>query len=122
MKMLKIVVFLLAGLMANQVQAQSVTTFTLNKNLFNKVKDTNVTLVFESSYNGTADLKLYNSEGELVQNFASQITNPTTANMAQTVTWDGKNSSGAMVASGIYFFRLRLNFGSFSKRLMVISH
>jgi flagellar hook assembly protein FlgD len=122
MKMRKIVMLLLIGSIVNLAQAQSVTAFTVSKNLFNTIKDTNVTLVFESSYNGTADLKLYNSAGEMVRNLDSQILNPTTANAAQTVIWDGKNKAGALVASGIYFFQLRLNFGAFSKRLMVITH
>ncbi|HVP36241.1 MAG TPA: FlgD immunoglobulin-like domain containing protein, partial [Terriglobales bacterium] len=47
-------------------------------------------------------LKIYNVAGQLVRT----LVNETMAAGTHTVTWDGANSNGEKVASGIYFYQL----------------
>jgi len=59
-------------------------------------------------------LKIYNIAGQLVRT----VVNETMPAGNHTVTWDGINSSGEKVASGIYFYRL--NAGDFSKTMKMV--
>ena len=47
-------------------------------------------------------LKVYNVAGELVRTLANEA-RPAGP---YTMTWDGRDSNGANVASGVYFYRL----------------
>ncbi len=59
-------------------------------------------------------LKIYNVAGQLVRT----LVNETMPAGNHTVTWDGTNSSGEKVASGIYFYKL--NAGDFSKTMKMV--
>lgn len=96
--------------------AQS-TTYTLDHNIFHVSTDSTVTATFEATYGGNAMLLIYNSAGEVVKTL---FNGSLPANTLKTVTWDGKNSGGANVASGIYFFWLKLELGAQTKNLMVV--
>lgn len=91
--------------------------FTLDRNLFHPSVDMKVTSVFTPAYSGNASFLLYNSAGEMIKNFKAA---PMTANVPQTFTWDGKNENGDPVASGLYFFRLRVDLGTYIKKLLVV--
>lgn len=50
---------------------------------------------------GNVSLKIYNVAGQLVKTFDEYMTAG-----YKTITWDGINKSGDVVASGVYFYRL----------------
>lgn len=56
-------------------------------------------------------LKIYNAAGQLVRTLVDEIQAPRPEGF--TVRWDGTNSSGQPVASGVHFYRLVT--GSFSQ-------
>ncbi len=59
-------------------------------------------------------LKIYNVAGQLVRT----LVNETMVAGTHTVTWDGANSNGEKVASGIYFYKL--NAGDFNKTMKMV--
>lgn len=108
--------FLSAGLGA-PLMAQTA-QFTLGRNVFVPAKDGTVTTTFTASYSGKTTLSIYNSAGELVRVLFPTAVVP--ASMLNSLTWDGKNTSGKVVAPGIYIFHLALILGSYDKRLVVL--
>ena len=64
-------------------------------NRFTKIK-------YQLSYSGTVTLEVYNLVGQLVTKQLLGFQQPG----LHTVVWDGKNSSGISIGSGIYFARL----------------
>lgn len=106
----------LFGVEVSCVFAQSA-TFTLDHNLFHVATDMSVTTTFISAYGGNAKLAIYNSSGEMVKNLYNSTI---LANAPQTLTWDGKNTGGTAVASGVYFFWLQLDLGVQIKKLIVV--
>lgn len=91
--------------------------FTMDRNVFQPSKDIVVTSVFTPILAGKTSYLLFNSAGELVKDFKSQ---DAVANLPQTFTWDGKNDKGEPVASGYYFFRFKVDLGTYVKKLIVI--
>jgi len=71
-------------------------------------------IAFALPVDSKVSLKIYNVAGQLVRT----VVNQTMPAGNHTVTWDGSNSSGDKVASGIYFYRL--NAGSFSKTMKMV--
>ena len=67
-------------------------------NPFNPV----TTIVYELQSQAAVTLDVYDVDGSLVRRLVSEAKGPG----SYTVDWDGKNDSGAQVASGIYFYRL----------------
>jgi ligand-binding sensor domain-containing protein len=66
--------------------------------------------------NGPVSLKIYMLDGHLVQ---------TLVNAKQTigqysVSWDGKNDKGKIMAHGVYLYQLRSNSGIISKRMSFV--
>jgi len=62
------------------------------------------------------DLKIYNLKGQLVKTVAEKEMNRGT----HTVYWDGTDSKGSVVASGIYFYKLSApNFTSVRKMILL---
>lgn len=53
----------------------------------------------DADLGGNAEVKVYTSEGELVRKL-------------DTMAWDGRNSGGSPVASGVYLFRVKTDKGS----------
>jgi len=79
-------------------------------NPFNPITHINFTLPTLSSWN----LKIYNVAGQLVKSFEGYSSGQV------SVIWDGKDSYGTEVASGIYFYKL--NAGNFtSTKKMVLA-
>jgi len=76
-------------------------SFSLNQNYPNPFNPT-TTISFTLPSTGTAKLEVYNLLGKLV---ATPFDGVAAAGLNEIV-WDGKNSRGITVASGIYFYRL----------------
>jgi hypothetical protein len=92
-------------------------SFSLNRNVFQPAKDPNVNGSFASPYSGNAELRLYNTSGELIKNIFS---GSVVSNTPVTFLWDGKNLSSELVASGVYYFWLKLDLGIETKKMIVI--
>jgi hypothetical protein len=59
---------------------------------------------------GQVELKIYNVRGELVKTLLNEVRD---AKTTHSVTWDGRNSTGQSVSSGVYFYSLKA--GSYEK-------
>lgn len=62
------------------------------------------------------DLTIYNLLGEKVKTLANGVFEPG----SHSVSWDGKNESGSVVASGIYFYRLNTGENVITKRMTLL--
>ncbi len=79
-------------------------------NPFNPHKNLNVTIKY---YPADATATVYNLSGELVTSLVYD-------SFSGKTTWDGKNSGGNMVASGIYFVLIKTNTKSATGKIAVI--
>jgi len=62
-------------------------------------------------------LQIYNIKGQLIRNFIESVIIPG----VYTVEWDGKNDTGNIQASGIYFYKLKIgNEFTFTKKMMLL--
>jgi len=59
---------------------------------------------------GQVELKIYNVRGELVKTLLNEVRD---AKTTHSVIWDGSNSAGQSVSSGVYFYSLKA--GSYEK-------
>ncbi len=89
------------------------TAFALYPNYPNPFNPT-TNISFALPVDSKVSLKLYNVAGQLVRT----LVNETMPAGNHTVTWDGSNSNGEKVASGIYFYKL--NAGDFSKTMKMV--
>jgi flagellar hook assembly protein FlgD len=89
------------------------TAFSLNANYPNPFNPT-TNISFGLPVDSKVSLKIYNVAGQLVRT----LVNETMVAGTHTVTWDGANSNGEKVASGIYFYKL--NAGDFSKTMKMV--
>jgi hypothetical protein len=89
------------------------TAFALHPNYPNPFNPT-TNISFALPIDSKVSLKLYNVAGQLVRT----LVNETMPAGNHTVTWDGSNSNGEKVASGIYFYKL--NAGDFSKTMKMV--
>jgi len=89
------------------------TAFALYANYPNPFNPT-TNISFALPIDSKVSLKLYNVAGQLVRT----LVNETMPAGNHTVTWDGSNSNGEKVASGIYFYKL--NAGDFSKTMKMV--
>ena len=71
-----------------------------------------------SRYPSYTTLKIFNLLGQEVKTLVDELKEPG----YYTVTWDGKDSSGGEVASGVYFYRLSVDGGRWSatKRMVLL--
>ncbi len=99
------------------VEAQSA-SFNLDHNVLQEGPNAMVNVVISAPYDGDMSLEIFNSAGELVKNFKNNSS--VTANVPVTIQWDGTNTGSNLVASGVYFFLLKLPLGTQTKRLLVI--
>jgi hypothetical protein len=89
------------------------TAYALNANYPNPFNPT-TNISFALPIDSRVSLKIYNVAGQLVRT----LVNETMAAGIHTVTWDGANSNGEKVASGIYFYKI--NAGDFSKTMKMV--
>jgi flagellar hook assembly protein FlgD len=71
---------------------------------------------FGLTRNGPATLGVYSVRGSLVRKL---VDGPQSAGV-HTVSWDGRDQSGARAAAGIYYYRLVTNEGRFEKRMVAL--
>ena len=81
-------------------------------NPFNSI--TNIS--FDVSKAGTADLKIYNLKGQLVQ----VVSSGNIAKGANNFTWDGNDQNGKSVGIGVYFCRLETAGQTLTKKIIRI--
>jgi hypothetical protein len=86
------------------------TTWSLSQNYPNPFNAT-TQISFALPQAGNVALKIYNVAGQLVKSFNQEMQAGN-----HTITWDGMNSKGDVVASGVYFYRLDVD-KQFSKTL-----
>jgi hypothetical protein len=65
---------------------------------------------------GEVDLAIFNLEGKLVQNFTRIEKTPG----SYSIVWDGTNNAGSSLASGIYFYQLKVDNGLVDTKRMVL--
>ncbi|MCK4357153.1 MAG: T9SS type A sorting domain-containing protein [Candidatus Cloacimonetes bacterium] len=68
-----------------------------------------------SNHNST--IKIYNTKGQLVRTLETSAGSTPSKGFA---IWDGKDSYNNDVANGIYFYKLQINNGSITKKMLVI--
>ena len=78
-------------------------SFQLEQNYPNPFNPT-TTINYQLSTAGTVSLRIYDINGRLVRQLA---VNSLQSAGQHRVRWDGRNDSGHLVASGVYFYRLR---------------
>ena len=89
------------------------TAYALNANYPNPFNPT-TNISFALPIDSKVSLKIYNVAGQLVRT----LVNETMVAGTHTVTWNGANSNGEKVASGIYFYKL--NAGDYSKTMKMV--
>jgi len=94
-------VSLIAGINDDKPDPVLPDQFALRQNYPNPFNPT-TTISFDMPKSGNATVTVYNALGQVVDIIADGIWSQGT----QTVVWDGKNSSGATVASGVYFYEV----------------
>jgi flagellar hook assembly protein FlgD len=65
---------------------------------------------------GEVELAIFNIEGKLVRNFARIEKSPG----SYSIVWDGKNDGGSSLASGIYFYQLKVDNALVDMKKMVL--
>ncbi|MBX7152002.1 S8 family serine peptidase [bacterium] len=76
----------------------------------------NTTIKYEVSVKSKITLKIFNIMGQEVKTLASGVKEIG----RYDAVWDGRNSKGLQVASGIYIYRLSTPEGSFSKKMIFL--
>lgn len=75
-----------------------------------------VTIGYELTRSAKVEVSVYNIFGSEVKNLTSQFNTAGT----YSVLWDGKNSSGAKVPAGVYFYTLHAGKASVSGKIMMM--
>jgi hypothetical protein len=91
------------------------TPFALHQNYPNPFNPT-TTIIFDMPAAGRAVLRIYNVKGELVRTLLDGFVQ---AGDVQ-VNWDGKDRDGSPAASGIYFYNLRADGRTASRKMVLI--
>ncbi|GJM44545.1 MAG: hypothetical protein DHS20C21_13870 [Gemmatimonadota bacterium] len=63
-----------------------------------------------------AQLSVFDAQGRLVRRLSVAR-----SDQGQSVSWDGRNSSGAQVPSGVYFTRLQTPAGTSTQKIVRIA-
>lgn len=74
------------------------------------------TIRFTLPSRGTATLAIYDAEGRLVRMLLDDVVPAGTT----AITWDGRNSAGATVTSGVYFYRLTSGKFNASRKMLLL--
>ena len=97
----------------------SVTTpalrFALSQNYPNPFNPS-TTIDFSVEENGPVSLRIYNISGSLVTTLIDQVMVPG----AHSTEWNGRDSHGISVASGIYFYRLTAGNRTLTKKMVLL--
>ncbi len=99
--------------MNGPVRAQSTPAdYTLYQNYPNPFNP-ETQISFSLKQPGQVELAVYNLRGQQVRRLASEFYNAGT----HTVTWDGKNSQGSVMPTGVYLYKIKVNDFEQSKRM-----
>nr|MBN2277201.1 S8 family serine peptidase [candidate division Zixibacteria bacterium] len=90
-------------------------SFVLDQNYPNPFNPT-TTIAFELNRTSKVELTIFNTLGQKVRTLYDGVV--TTG--YHEITWDGRNSGGEEVGSGIYFYRLRCGSSVETKKMMLI--
>jgi hypothetical protein len=71
---------------------------------------------FQNSETTIVNLSIYNSMGQRIK----QLVNKSLPEGLHTVVWDGLNESGDIVATGLYFCRLKTDKNIFTQKLLLV--
>ncbi len=71
---------------------------------------------FNSSVNEVTHLEIYNILGQKVKVLFNDIP----SSRLNSVYWDGRNQSGSVVSSGVYYYVLRIGEKTFSKKMVLL--
>lgn len=74
------------------------------------------TIEFNLPQAGNVNLSIYNMRGQLV----STLVNDTLKEGAHSYVWNGRDSNGNNIASGIYFYRLETNKQAITRRMVLL--
>ena len=74
------------------------------------------TITFTLPERSTVDLVVYDAQGRRVRT----LVRGTAAAGVNEVAWDGRNSAGETVASGIYFYRMRVGSDVFTRKMLLL--
>lgn len=77
--------------------------FFLSRNSFNPLRAERVEITAAAPADGRYRIMVYNSSGELIRYVLNEVVN---REKVLRLAWDGKNSQGAVVASGVYLIRI----------------
>jgi len=90
-------------------------SFSLSQNYPNPF-NSSTKIAFTLQRSGSVTLEIYNLLGEKVATLIDKFL----AAGSHALTWDGKNESGEIVASGIYFYRLSSEGNSLVKKMVLL--
>jgi len=85
-------------------------------NPFNSVTSIQYTVAGRQNHPIHTTLKIYNIRGQLIRTLVNKVKESGT----YKVIWDGKDNSGKEVASGIYFYQLRMGSLKEGRKMFVI--
>ncbi|NUM81908.1 T9SS type A sorting domain-containing protein, partial [bacterium] len=91
------------------------TEFTLDQNYPNPFNPT-TKIRYAVPADGKVVIKVYNVLGQEIRTLVNEVKNIG----RYDVTWDGRNATGQLVSSGIYFYRLEAGNVIKSKKMMFI--
>jgi hypothetical protein len=74
------------------------------------------TIKFSISKDSNVNLSIYNVKGQLVKTLVDGFRKK----KIYIIEWDGKNNKGNGVSSGVYFYRLRTNYFTKSKKMVIL--
>lgn len=79
-------------------------------------RSNSTTISFNLKKSGQTELVIYNIKGQKVKS----LLNSRLEYGNHTVNWDGKNSSGQLVSSGVYFYKLDFGGSTISQKMILI--
>lgn len=74
------------------------------------------TIVFNMPQSGEVKVSVYNTRGQLVQTLVNERLNAG----SHEILWDGKDQSGAISSSGVYFYRIETEEQSINRRMILL--
>ena len=103
------------GVKEGEILSKALSSFTLLQNYPNPFNPS-TTIEYKITERGNVDVKIYSITGELVTTLKNNIQNPG----SYKVVWNGDNSYGEKVSSGIYLLQVKHKTKLLTKKLMLI--
>jgi flagellar hook assembly protein FlgD len=71
---------------------------------------------FEIARTGPVSIKVYNAMGQLVRTLVDERRDPG----RYSIRWDGRNQAGERVSSGVFFYSMKAERFSETKKMLVV--